>query len=120
MKESSRKFEGSALFHHANAEVAAKVAGTMGDRKAKQRHLRDAVESARKAAALSPNLIEFAHLYASLLYDYGTAKDYYKEVIAECELALGIVDPMIDEMGCDGVCRYEKKRESIKLLTLIH
>ncbi|XP_021761693.1 uncharacterized protein LOC110726521 isoform X1 [Chenopodium quinoa] len=102
MKESSQKFESSAVFQRVHGTIAVKVAGIMDDPNTKQRHYRNAVESARKAAALSPNSIEFAHFYASLLFDTANDGKDYEEVVAECERGLSIenpIDPIKDNLN---------------------
>lgn len=102
MKESSHKFDSSALFHRVHGTVAMKVAGIIDDPNTKQRHFRNAVESARKAAALSPNSIEFAHFYANLIFDNASDGKDYEEVVNECERALAIenpIDPIKDNLS---------------------
>uniref|UniRef100_A0A803L904 USP domain-containing protein n=1 Tax=Chenopodium quinoa TaxID=63459 RepID=A0A803L904_CHEQI len=102
MKESSQKFESSAVFHRVHGTIAVKVAGIIDDPNTKQRHYRNAVESARKAAALSPNSIEFASFYASLLFDTANDGKDYEEVVAECERGLSIenpIDPIKDNLN---------------------
>nr|POF19237.1 hypothetical protein CFP56_47895 [Quercus suber] len=72
MKESCARHEGSchsALIHRVQGTVCVKVASIIDDQNAKQRHLKNAVESARRAVELSPNSIEFSHFYANLLYE---------------------------------------------------
>ncbi|KAK2999834.1 hypothetical protein RJ639_022663 [Escallonia herrerae] len=94
MKEMCAKHENSALIYRVQGTVCVKVAGIIDDPNAKQRHLRNAVESARKAAALSPSSIEFAHFYANLLYEAANEGKEYEEVVAECERALAIENPI--------------------------
>ncbi|KAK2998830.1 hypothetical protein RJ639_023901 [Escallonia herrerae] len=94
MKEMCAKHENSALIYRVQGTVCVKVAGIIDDPNAKQRHLRNAVESARKAAALSPSSIEFAHFYANLLYEAANEGKEYEEVVAECERALAIKNPI--------------------------
>ncbi|GFY92925.1 ubiquitin carboxyl-terminal hydrolase-related protein [Actinidia rufa] len=72
MKEMSAKHENSthsALIHRVQGTVCVKVASIIDDLNAKQRHLKNAIESATKAVSLSPNSVEFAHFYANLLYE---------------------------------------------------
>ncbi|CAO2826742.1 unnamed protein product [Amaranthus hypochondriacus] len=102
MKESSQKYENSALFHRVYGTICMKVAGIIDDPNTKQRHLRNAVESARKASVLSPDSIEFAHFYASLLFDTANDGKDYDGVIAECYRALAIenpIDPLKDNLN---------------------
>ncbi|WOL03975.1 hypothetical protein Cni_G12695 [Canna indica] len=94
MKEAAARHESSALLHRVHGTVAVKVAALLDDTSAKLRHLRAAIDSARRAVALSPSSIEFAHFYASLLYDAATDGRGYEEVVQECERALAIVDPV--------------------------
>lgn len=74
--------------------VCVKVASVIDDTNTKQRHLRNAVESARKAVVLSPNSIEFAHFYANLMYEAASEAKDYEQVVQECERALGIENPV--------------------------
>ncbi|KAM7471373.1 hypothetical protein LguiA_009556 [Lonicera macranthoides] len=84
----------SALVHRVQGTVCVKVASIMDDPNAKQRHLRNAIESAKKAVFLSPSSIEFAHFYANLLYEVANEAREYEEVVRECERALSIEDPI--------------------------
>ncbi|KAI4343823.1 hypothetical protein L6164_011129 [Bauhinia variegata] len=97
MKESCSRNENSgylALIHRVQGTVCVKVASIIDDPGAKQRHLRNAIESARKAVELSPNSIEFAHFYANLLYEAANEAKEYEEVLQECERALSIENPI--------------------------
>ena len=97
MKESCARHEGSghsALIHRVQGTVCVKVASIIDDQNAKQRHLRNALESARRAVELSPNSIEFSHFYANLLYEAANDGKEYDEVVQECNRALGIVNPI--------------------------
>ncbi|XP_050376069.1 uncharacterized protein LOC126793558 isoform X2 [Argentina anserina] len=97
MKESCQRHENSArsaLIHRVQGTVCVKVAAIIDDPTAKQRHLRNAAESARRAVELSPNSIEFAHFYANLLYEAANDGKEYEEVVAECERALAIEKPV--------------------------
>lgn len=94
MKESAQKYENSALIHRVSGTISVKVAGIIDDPNAKQRHLKNAIGSSKKAVSLSPNSIEFAHFYASLLFDVASDGKDYEEVVAECERALGIESPI--------------------------
>lgn len=116
MKESSHKFDNSALFHRVHGTIAVKVAGIIDDPNTKQRHFRNAVESAKKAASLSPNSIEFAHFYANLLFDTANDGKDYEEVVSECERALAIespIDPMKDNLNNN----QQQEDKSVALLT---
>ena len=84
----------SALIHRVQGTVCVKVASIIDDPNAKQRHLKNAIESAKKAVELSPNSIEFAHFYANLLYEAASEGREYEEVVHECERALSIDNPV--------------------------
>ncbi|GAB4845558.1 hypothetical protein Ancab_038963 [Ancistrocladus abbreviatus] len=75
MKEASHRFENSALIHECQGIIWMGMAFCMEDPDAKQRRLRNAIDSARKAVNLSPNSIE------------------YEEVVQECERGLAIENP---------------------------
>ncbi|CAA0826632.1 Ubiquitin carboxyl-terminal hydrolase-related protein [Striga hermonthica] len=97
MKDLCSKHDSSphlALIHRVQGTVCVKMASIIDDPNAKQRHLRNAVESARKAVSLSPNSIEFAHFYANLLYEAANEGKEYEEVVQECERALTIQNPV--------------------------
>lgn len=97
MKESCQRHENSAhsaLIHRVQGTVCVKVASIIDDPNAKQRHLRNATESARRAVELSPYSVEFAHFYANLLYEVANDGKEYEEVVAECERALAIEKPV--------------------------
>lgn len=97
MKEMSSKHENSphsALVHRVQGTVFVKVAALIDDPNTKQRHLKNAIENARKAVMLSPNSIEFSHFYANLLYEVSNEAKEYEEVIQECERALAIENPV--------------------------
>uniref|UniRef100_A0A7N0VE16 USP domain-containing protein n=1 Tax=Kalanchoe fedtschenkoi TaxID=63787 RepID=A0A7N0VE16_KALFE len=94
IKEASHRFEGSGLVFRVQGTVCVKAASVIDDPNVKQRHLRNAVESARRAVELSPNSIEFAHFYANLLYDVASEGKEYEEVAQECEKALVIENPV--------------------------
>lgn len=84
----------AALIHRVQGTVCVKVASIMDDPNAKQRHLKNAIDSARKAAELSPNSIEFAHFYANLLYEAANDGKEYEDVMKECDRALDIENPV--------------------------
>ncbi|KAL8547318.1 hypothetical protein ACS0TY_006879 [Phlomoides rotata] len=84
----------SALIHRVQGTVCVKVASIIDDPSTKQRHLKNAIDSARKAVNLSSNSIEFAHFYANLLYEAATEAKDYEEVVHECERALMIENPV--------------------------
>ncbi|XP_015067568.1 uncharacterized protein LOC107012282 [Solanum pennellii] len=97
IKELASKHENSPhapLIHRVEGSVYAKMASMIDDPNAKHRHLKNAIESARKAVSLSPNSIEFAYFYASLLYEAANEGKEYEEVVQECERALAIENPI--------------------------
>ncbi|XP_022727644.1 uncharacterized protein LOC111283379 isoform X3 [Durio zibethinus] len=97
MKESCTHHENSAhaaLIHRVQGTVCVKVASIIDDPNAKHRHLKNAIDSAKKAVELSPNSIEFAHFYANLLYEAANDGKEYEEVVQECERALAIENPV--------------------------
>ncbi|KAK6924937.1 protein of unknown function DUF627, N-terminal [Dillenia turbinata] len=94
MKEFSLKNENCALVHRVHGTVCVKVAAILDDLNSKQRHLKMAIDYARKAVLLSPNSIEFAYFYANLLYEAANDSKEYEEVVQECERALAIENPV--------------------------
>ncbi|KAJ9560193.1 hypothetical protein OSB04_005353 [Centaurea solstitialis] len=97
MKEMCGKHENLshlALIHRVQGTICVKVASIIDDLNVKQRYLRNAVESAKKAVVLSPNSIEFAHFYANLLYESANEGKDYEEVVQECERALAVENPV--------------------------
>uniref|UniRef100_A0A2P2MPN3 USP domain-containing protein n=2 Tax=Rhizophora mucronata TaxID=61149 RepID=A0A2P2MPN3_RHIMU len=98
MKEScSRHGDNSphaALVYRVQGTVCVKVASIIDDPNAKQRHLKNAIDSARRAVELSLNSIEFSHFYANLLYEAANDGKEYEEVMRECDRALDIENPV--------------------------
>lgn len=97
MKEMCAKHDNTAylaLIHRVQGTVCVKVATIIDDPNAKQRHLKNAIESAKKAAMLSPNSVEFAHFYANLLCETATDGKDYEDSVHECERALAIKNPI--------------------------
>ncbi|KAL4559240.1 hypothetical protein LXL04_031375 [Taraxacum kok-saghyz] len=97
MKEMCGKHENSnqlALIHRVQGTICVKVASIIDDPNAKQRHLKNAIDSAKKAVMLSPSSIEFAHFYANLLYESANEGKDYEEVVQECERALAVENPV--------------------------
>ncbi|OVA12024.1 Ubiquitin carboxyl-terminal hydrolases family 2 [Macleaya cordata] len=94
MKESILRHENSAIVHRVQGTICVKIASLIEDSNAKQRHLKNAIESARKAVSLSPNSIEFSHFYANLLYEVTNDFAGYGDVVRECERALSIENPV--------------------------
>ncbi|KAG6383555.1 hypothetical protein SASPL_156688 [Salvia splendens] len=97
MKDLCSRHENSAdaaLIHRVQGTICVKVASIVDDPNAKQRYLKNAIESARKAVNLCPNSVEFAHFYANLLYEAANEGKEYEEVVQECERALSIENPV--------------------------
>lgn len=95
MKEAcARHKDSSALLHRVHGTIFVKVAGLIDDQNVKSRHLRNAIESARKAVSMSPDSVEFTYFYANLLYDTASDSKAYEEVVHECERALAIENPI--------------------------
>ncbi|XP_031488041.1 uncharacterized protein LOC116256043 isoform X2 [Nymphaea colorata] len=94
MKEACVRHENSALPYRVHGTICVKIASLIEDSNAKQRHLKNAIDYAKKAVLLSPNSIEFAHFYASLLYEAANDSKGYEEVVQECERAIAIQDPI--------------------------
>ncbi|WCJ35992.1 Ubiquitin carboxyl-terminal hydrolase-related protein [Euphorbia peplus] len=94
MKELCSRHADAALVFRVQGTVCVKVASIIDDLNTKQRHLKNAIDSARRAAELSPNSIEFAHFYANLMYEAANEGKEYEEVMRECERALDIENPV--------------------------
>ncbi|VFQ86618.1 unnamed protein product [Cuscuta campestris] len=97
MKDLCVKYDKSpygALVHRVHGTVCTKVASLIDDPNGKNRHMKNAIESAKKATVMSPNSIEFAHFYANLLYEMANDGKEYEEVVQECERALAIESPV--------------------------
>ncbi|XP_026443657.1 uncharacterized protein LOC113343738 isoform X1 [Papaver somniferum] len=95
MKEASLRYESIGLIHRVQGTICVKVAALIEDPNVKQRHIKNAIESARRAVSLSPNSIEFAHFYANLLLEsVNESKVGYDEIIHECDRALSIQNPI--------------------------
>eukprot|EP01018_Ginkgo_biloba_P016270 Gb_39086 [translate_table: standard] len=94
MKEACGRNENSALLHRVQSTICMKIASLIEDPNVKQRHMKTAIESAKKAVLLSPHSIEFAHFYAQLLYEASNDSKGYEEVVQECERALSIENPV--------------------------
>ncbi|KAG1358601.1 hypothetical protein COCNU_08G000470 [Cocos nucifera] len=94
MRDACVQHESSPLIHRVHGTVQVKVAALLDDPNTKLRHLRAAIDSARRAVALSPSSIEFAQFYANLLYEAATDDRGYDEVLQECKRALSISDPI--------------------------
>ncbi|XP_061373472.1 uncharacterized protein LOC133315821 [Gastrolobium bilobum] len=79
--------------HRVQGTVCVRLAAIIDDPSSKQRHMRNAVECARKATELSPNSIEFSQFYANLLFDTASEGKEFEEVVQECERALAVENP---------------------------
>ncbi|CAO2818650.1 unnamed protein product, partial [Amaranthus hypochondriacus] len=111
LKDMSHTYENSALFHRVNGMISARVADIIDDPNTKQRHIVNAIESARKATELSPDSIEFAHFYANLLYEYANDGKGYSEVVSECERLLAIENP-IDPLKDNTISNQQSDEKS--------
>ncbi|KAJ3673901.1 hypothetical protein LUZ60_005893 [Juncus effusus] len=94
MREALSKHGDSALLHRVHGTVHGKLFTLIEDPVVKQRHMKAAVESARKAAELAPNSIEYSHFYASLLFDSAGDATGYELAVSECERALNVENPV--------------------------
>ncbi|KAL2553679.1 Ubiquitin carboxyl-terminal hydrolase-related protein [Forsythia ovata] len=83
-----------ASIHRVMGDVCVVAASIINDTNAKERHLKNAKESAKKSVTLSPNSIEFSHFYANLLFETANEGKEYQEVVQECERALAIENPI--------------------------
>ncbi|KAL2482456.1 Ubiquitin carboxyl-terminal hydrolase-related protein [Forsythia ovata] len=93
MQKLCSKHENFAFIHYVMGVIFVKVASDFNDPNAKQRHLKNAIESAKKSVTLSPNSIEFSHYYANLLFETANEGKDYVEVVQECKRALAIKKP---------------------------
>ncbi|KAI3977988.1 hypothetical protein MKX01_032365 [Papaver californicum] len=118
MKDLCHRHENSAIVHRFQGNVSVKVASLIEDSNAKQRHLKNAMESAKKAVSLLPNSIEFAHFYASLLYEMTNITQGYDEVIRECDRALLIENPT--DPAKDGLQDESQLSESTPEMRIAH
>ncbi|MCL7026748.1 hypothetical protein MKW94_026137 [Papaver nudicaule] len=118
MKDLCLKHENSAIVHRCQGNVFVKAASLIEDSNAKQRHLRNAAESAKKAVGLLPNSVEFAHFYASLLYEMANSTPGYEEVIRECDRALLIENPT--DPAKDGLQDESQLTESTPEMRIAH
>ncbi|KAK9748006.1 hypothetical protein RND81_02G029600 [Saponaria officinalis] len=115
VKDVAAKFENSAKYHRICGTIYAKVAGIIEDSNLKQRHLKNAVESAKKATVLQPNAVEYSNYYANLLFEVSNDARDYEEVVAECERALALEnpnDPAKDELSDEGVTYSDEAKEA--------
>ncbi|CAL5369182.1 unnamed protein product [Camellia sinensis] len=94
MKEACLRYKNSALVYRAQASVQHLASKDIDDKSTKLRHLKNALESARRAVSLSPKSLEFANFYASFLYNLSICGTGYEEVVRECERVLSIDDPI--------------------------
>ncbi|XP_077210144.1 uncharacterized protein LOC143845642 [Tasmannia lanceolata] len=94
MKEACHRYENCPLLYRVQGTIFVKVASLIDDPNAKQRHLKNAIESAKKAVLISPNSVEFAHFHANLLYELANDSKGYEEVVQECDRGLSIENPV--------------------------
>ncbi|XP_020226717.1 uncharacterized protein LOC109808228 isoform X2 [Cajanus cajan] len=96
LKEICAREEGSphsAFVHRVHSLVCFKTATVITDPSSKQRHLKNAVESARRAVELTPNSVEYAHFLATVMLEAANEGKDYEEVVHECERGLAIENP---------------------------
>ncbi|XP_027333611.1 uncharacterized protein LOC113848345 isoform X2 [Abrus precatorius] len=96
MRELCAREEGSlhaAFLHRVHGFVCFKTATIITDPSSKQRHLKNALESARRAVELTPNSVEYAHFHASVMLEAASEGKDYEEVVHECERGLAIENP---------------------------
>ncbi|KAK7265756.1 hypothetical protein RJT34_33379 [Clitoria ternatea] len=96
MKELCAKEEGSvhsAFVHRVHGFVCFKTASIITDPSSKQRHFKNAIESARRAVDLTPNSVEYVHFLATVMLEAATEGKDYEEVVHECERGLAIENP---------------------------
>ncbi|MCL7042071.1 hypothetical protein MKW94_021140 [Papaver nudicaule] len=91
MKELCVQYESVGLVHRFQGAICSLLGDLAVDPNEKHKYYKNAVESARRAVSLSPSSIEFAHFYATLLFD---STNDYKEIVHECERALSIQNPI--------------------------
>ena len=94
IRDACNRNENSGLAYRVQGHIFMRLASVIEDANAKQRHFSSALESAKKAASLSPTSVEYAHFYAQLLYEVAKDSKGYEEVVGECERALRIEDPV--------------------------
>ncbi|KAK7388993.1 hypothetical protein VNO78_23824 [Psophocarpus tetragonolobus] len=83
----------SAFVHRVHSLMCFKTATVITDPSSKQRHLKNALESARRAVELMPNSIEYAHFRAMVMLEAATEGKDYEDVVHECERGLAIENP---------------------------
>ncbi|KAL2321923.1 hypothetical protein Fmac_026302 [Flemingia macrophylla] len=96
LKEICGREEGSphaAFAHRVHSLVCFKTATVLTDPASRQRYLKNAVESARRAVQLTPNSVEYAHFLATVLLEAASDGKDYEEVVHECERGLAIENP---------------------------
>ncbi|GMP27325.1 hypothetical protein CsSME_00003367 [Camellia sinensis var. sinensis] len=81
MKEACLRYKNYALVYHAQANVQLLTSIKIGNKSAKLRYLKNALESPRRNVSLSPKSLEFVDFYANLFYDLLTCGIGYKEVV---------------------------------------
>lgn len=94
IKDACSRNEASGVAYRVQGHIFMRLAAVIEDTNTKQRHFASALESARKAASLAPQSVEYAHFYAQLLFEAAKDSEGYGEVVRECERALLIDDPV--------------------------
>jgi hypothetical protein len=92
IKDACVRNEGSGVAHRVQGHIFMRLASLSTN--TNQRHFVSALESARKAASLCPQSVEYSHFYAQLLFEAAKDSEGYGEVVRECERALSIEDPI--------------------------
>ncbi|KAK1363366.1 Inactive ubiquitin carboxyl-terminal hydrolase 54 [Heracleum sosnowskyi] len=96
--------------HRVQGTICFKVSSLFDDVGMREKFIRNAIESAKKATLLSPNSVEYAHFYVNLLWGEAEETRDYSEVYEECERALGVKNPV--DPGLESF-----KEESLKVMT---
>lgn len=94
IRDACNRFDTSALVQRVRGHICMRLASVIEDLTTKQRHLKEAIEAARKAVSLSPQSVEYALFHAQLLFEAATDSKGYEEVVQECQRALAIQDPV--------------------------
>ncbi|CAK9175375.1 unnamed protein product [Ilex paraguariensis] len=107
-------YENSALVHHTRASIYTRIAAQIEDYDAYQEHLKNALESAKKAISISPHSIKFSHTHASLLFRLSSNVEDYEEVVKECERALSLFNlPRVEKSSQEQLEFIKEELKSI-------
>eukprot|EP00249_Psilotum_nudum_P024932 c29324_g2_i1 orf=210-2498(+) len=94
IREACSRYDSIALVQRIHGHICMRLASIIEDANTKQRHLKEAIDAARKAVYLAPQSLEYAHFHAQLLFETATDSKGYEEVVQECKRALSIADPV--------------------------